>query len=657
MTQLKSFKFLIITLISITLPLTIYTQQPIPSLPFPAGGFPMEQIAAPNEQELEEALRFIQFLEENDPEQLKQLEKLGQQMINQMSDEEINMLSETFNIAPDELREEAAKSLESETVQDQPMFVEPTAPQTPATKIVPKSQVKQSKTIVEGLIYSLGSLRQKSASNRNVHQLIRSWREELQDLMYYLKVIDTKQHQERLATKEFSQLLKTLSNLYGTLKIQESRVIVPEELAHDESPYELLRINKNATTKQIEEAYNKLADQHDPQKVEQRLSLEGIKGKDLKYAIKAAKLSYEAIEDAYEQISDPKMKKQIDRELQAQQQQHALDISQSKEALKKITEALSKALYTEQLLTELEKFLQKFEPAAAQLRKELATAEKKQIEEQKKRALQKPGITPGGVFEPRIQYPTGSSYGYYEDFPYNDFHDNYDYSNYPDDSFFEELFSELYNPQQTTKNTEPTEQSNTKSITNNDIPSSKTTGEKPQDTKEDEDEIDSRPVGEIIDSIDEEVTEFKSKYPQHQSFLTDVFPNYMQKQDLQSKDDATKVATYPPNYDYNKKLKSFIDETHIAKMEEEISQLYNKMRLEKDKRSKDDIEKWDELEEKMSSIEPFFNAIKTSLAQAQTGSSKTHKIRMKAHEELIEEIIENLTSIEKNYSKLRNKFE
>jgi hypothetical protein len=410
----------------------------------PAAGMPM-----PSEQELEQILKMIEQAAAENPELIKEWERQGQREILKMSEADLAAFGQMVGIAPEVLREEAEKALADElgaaahtapqAAAFEEEFMQPTLqqkPAQPAAQKPSKGETLQTGALVKGLIKNLSELQAKAASVREVHELIRAWLQELRELMFYVNVIDRHEYHEHLSLPKFKGLKAALEQLYSTLRTEVPHVALPDDLLEEPTAYDLLGVKKSAKDAVIDASYERLVEKHDPKKLEKELRAQGLDEKAIKQQVKKATLSFEAIEDAYEQLHNPQLRAQIDREIEAHKGLKQQKIAQATQALKTIRHAFEEAIYGSEVLFNLEHFLQDYAPQQLALKKTIEDAEKKSLEEQKKHAAIKPTTT-YGTFEPEVRYTQPYSYddyGYGSNFnPYSDYGNYYD--NYPDYSY------------------------------------------------------------------------------------------------------------------------------------------------------------------------------------------------------------------------------
>lgn len=520
-------------LLTATLALTPFLNAqfgPMPAMPpmngqpqgqMPPGGMPM-----PSEQELEQILQMIEKAAAENPELIKEWERQGQREILKMSDADLAAFSQMVGIAPGVLREEAEKALADElaaTPAQQPVDEDfspqrPTAQQKPTQPTAPKitkAETQQTGTVIKNLIKQLAEIQTKSASVREVHELMRAWIQELRELMFYLSVIDRNEYHQHLSLPKFKSLLSALVTLENSLKTELPAIVLPDDLTEEGTLYDLLGVKKSASTAVLDAAYERLAAQHNPKKLEQKLRSQQVPEKSIKQQVKKATLSFDAIEDAYEQLSNPKLRAQIDREIQARKSLKREKIAQATQALKSIKQSLEEAIYLEELLYKLEQFLQDYAPAQLALKKSIEEAEKKQLEEQKKRGSITPTST-YGTFEPKVSYsqPSGyDDYGYNSNFnPYSDYGS---YNNYPDYSYGSDLDNErdLSSPSSSPSGSTADEADKKDAEKEKDLDASgkKYKGPSVKDVQESQ-KIDPRTIDEIIKALDKNFDELVKNY-------------------------------------------------------------------------------------------------------------------------------------------------
>lgn len=378
-------------------------------------------MATPSAEQVEKAYRQVEELQTTDPELFKQLEEEGKKIILQLAKEDPKQLEEfakSFGLSADQLVEEAQKpTAPVEAAEEVPTEIpaaeipaaeRPTTPTAqPEKPAVERKRIEASMAsrVISQATEHIESLRTKMASSDLVYTELRALELDLLSLALLLPIINKDEHYDRIAAGIDADFIDVLETLVTILISQEPLVTVSTS---GMTPYDLLGVPQNATPKEIKRKFKKLENEIGPAAAEKKLRAEGLTGDDLKRQVKAARITFETIQDAYEELIDPETRRDIvDREIQLVAEQSKVDEIATKDALKKIREALSEALYSQTLITKLEDYLQKYAPEQLKQKKEQEKLEKKHLEDQKKRA-QRPAVsTPGESYESRINIPMG----------------------------------------------------------------------------------------------------------------------------------------------------------------------------------------------------------------------------------------------------------
>ena len=376
-----------------------------------------------SEKELQEFYEMMEFLSTLDEKELQALEQLGRDVLISMS------------INPDD-PEQLAALFNEQPVAQAPV---PTTTEQVAEPLEPKAEIVSTEThakvrdMLTRLIAQLNSLRQKVVHS-SPDNALRTWRTELDDLVFYLTVINKKEHHERLITKEFAQLLKQIRQLADAMNTHEPLFVIRDTPAEDfDDPYEILGISSSATEDEIEEAFYAISENKDPEIVKKRLTTEGVSGKDLERAVKEARRSFNIIQDAHEKLIDAKLRAQVDREHSAQITYNQAAHKSSDAALQSIIRALTNSLYNQLLLTNLEAFLKKYEPQELAKKKQMEQSEALRRKEQEAAGRTRAYPSPGGPFEPTVRLSGGGSSnapGYYGGSGYDPYGGYPDYGGY-----------------------------------------------------------------------------------------------------------------------------------------------------------------------------------------------------------------------------------
>ncbi len=384
MSMNKNFS-LIISLFSIFLIGTSVAELDMQQSPF--GG---PELPSLNDAQLKEMQGLFDYLASLSPEELEKIEQEARNTLVDMgfNPDTFEPLEPTAPTAPTEPK----APVEAE---------KPAAPQPPP--LPSEYNAQQTHAVLDRLVARISQLRQKASSHVLEHRQLASWQEELNDMIFYLRVIRKPVHYQRLTTQEFLPLMKALSQLADTLDIYEPQFVIEDViLAEDiDNPYDILGVSYQASQEELERAYQRLAQAQSPEHVQNYLSAQGVVGRDLEHALKNARLTFSIITNAYQMLKDPKARAQVDRELQALKASRQEVEAGAQKALRSILDALSTAIYNQHVVTDLEKFLKNYEPQELALRKELETAEKERLKEQQELFKLVPKPSPGGPYEQR----------------------------------------------------------------------------------------------------------------------------------------------------------------------------------------------------------------------------------------------------------------
>lgn len=340
------------------------------------------------EQEEKAMQELNDMFEKMSPADWDNMAKLGADIVKNSSDDELKPVIEELqkagfaDITLDKLREEA-KGMDAAPAEqpaqeekDEDVVAEEKAPiATPdakSTSAIRPLSTKQSSTkdTLDKLIEHIDALIQKGSSLQLKENKLKSWGTDLNNLVFYLRVINKQEHYDRLAKGAYIDMLKKLEELKKALDKNVGRITVPDiTKTEEDSPYTILDVEKSATQKEIKKAYDTKVKEYDIEALESRLKEEGATDKDIKREKKAAQLSLQTLQDAYEKIGDQGAREQYDREPKAQEDLEKQLSGETKEALEKVTDAIAAALYTDEILNKLEAFLKEYEPAELEKKK------------------------------------------------------------------------------------------------------------------------------------------------------------------------------------------------------------------------------------------------------------------------------------------------
>ena len=335
-------------------------------------------------------------LETMSPEEIEKLQKEAEEMLlnSGVSKEEIEAFKQGPAGYPEQPGQPIAAPAEpfapQSTMPVAPMPIEMKAAPEAGLSLVTESEVSQ---ILKSIIRQAGALREQIALSDALRNL-RPWTSSLSDILFYVKVIDSKQElRKRLTTKEFSPLLGQLKRLSNTLEAQEYNLRgKAEELIEEENPYDMLRISPEASNKEIKQAAQELLAEKDPEKLKDRLTQEGAAALDIKRQVQSARIARAQIKEAYDKLTPAENRAQTDRRLKAQRDQQSTSEKALRTASTELNQIFSQV--NTSVIHASEEFLKKYEPAELARKKEMDAAEAKQRKEQEARAQQKAAPAP-----------------------------------------------------------------------------------------------------------------------------------------------------------------------------------------------------------------------------------------------------------------------
>lgn len=383
------------------------------------------------EQNPEQLEAFKQVLNNLPPEAIQAAAEEGQRMLSQMTPEQLNQFADTLKVDPNMLKMSgtpAPMDFPEPAPRRAPEKVE--SERKPAAPRAQPAKMGEIKSIISSLINHLESLLQKGNASDFIGYRISSVKRDIALLLYYLKIINKDIHLERLTQAAHEKIYKTVKDLATTVSREEPKITLSQEESEFLSPYDTLGVSFDKikaydrskafdkSKKVIDAAYHKLIKKHNRHAVKKRLLEVGASDEDIEAQLQLTNLARERIEEAYEAISDPKMREQINRGLTRKDTQSVFGDKQSRRALKEITQAVNTALFAS-INDNLERFIQQYAPEEMKKKKFLEEAEKTHLEELKWKAFRQPVIAHTGQIEPQVTLPRpaqapseGYGYGY-----------------------------------------------------------------------------------------------------------------------------------------------------------------------------------------------------------------------------------------------------
>lgn len=369
---MKKFGFLLLTVIFSTT-LLLASLPPKPGAP---GTIP--DLPPLSEEELE---LFSQIFENMDEETLNALAKIGEDYIKEM---------EAQGKDPYEIFKEPM-------VQPTPPPMPKPEPTTPVKPIIlmPPQKVDELRTMLKDIGFFLPSIQRKAESNRETAGMIKPWKYHVEDVVYFVHILEQEKLLRYLFDKDFDQLLIGIKQLHQALGSLEPRLSVPEVTLESDRSYVVLGLTPGASFIDVQNRYQQLLRDKSPMLIKKQLA--GKSPAEISKALEINEDEIDSINNAYQMI----MSKQ-----------------EAIETLNTILDAFSTAIYTNNLIENAKKVLGRYEPDALKVKEEQekreAAARKEQEEVIKRRPVISPRYWGGGD----LDFGRRPSGGDYEKSPY-----------------------------------------------------------------------------------------------------------------------------------------------------------------------------------------------------------------------------------------------
>jgi len=389
---------------------------PLHGNPPMGGGGPMGMPETMSDEDFAAMVAAIEEeLKKMSPEELQDLENKARE----------SLIAEGINpdtlqpLAPGEAVPFPQQPVQPQFVPQQPTeqpVAQPTQVTVPAnSKAIQIHTPAEVASLLKKLLRHLEELRKKTNMDVPLTRQLKQWKEGLDDLVSWIKILNIPEHHQRLGSKDYGSLFDTLQNLKEVLVTYEPQfTIEPQE--EFENPYEILRVSQKASDEEIQEAYDTYVQSHDPATLRKQLEERGLSESEIKQKLKANRLSLATVTEAYEKISDPQIRAQTNRSISAITSQKRKDESLAQDALHMIINGLTKAIYQKKLINELEQFAKQYAPVEFEHKKKMDAEEANRRKEQG--IKQTPPAVPGGSYDANYYYP-GAGYhpapggGYY----------------------------------------------------------------------------------------------------------------------------------------------------------------------------------------------------------------------------------------------------
>lgn len=176
----------------------------------------------PTEEEMQEIQKFLDTLS---PEELDELAKIGEEIIQTAEKEGRPLFGPSQNTQPITMPKPQPVKSTSTTQKTKPQ-----ESAKPKERILSSKEKARIQRILSGLVESIASIRQKATSDEILIQLLSSLNANLNDLTYYLNVVNYSKHLVRLTDKEFTPLNENLRKLYEEVDEIDSKLDVPEAI-------------------------------------------------------------------------------------------------------------------------------------------------------------------------------------------------------------------------------------------------------------------------------------------------------------------------------------------------------------------------------------------------------------------------------------------
>lgn len=224
------------------------------------------------------------------------------------------------------------------------------------------------------------------------------WRYHCDDLIYYAHKLNDHKFLKHFANKEFDPLFKALKQLNDELLFIEPLIHFPTMDVEGESPYQVLHVSPRSSMEEIQHAYQTLLQEKKPERIKKLFAQEEKSTELLEDALEQASVERDAINTAYTEIRT---------------------YEQARQAINNFIDTLNRAIYTNTIIEQEKKLLQKYEPEALKIKEEQekkeATSRKEQEEALKKRPSFVPPIfepSAGSGYQPEPYIPSRGSNSY-----------------------------------------------------------------------------------------------------------------------------------------------------------------------------------------------------------------------------------------------------
>lgn len=372
------------------------------------------------------------------PQELADFEKFMQDLDKPEMQQFIKEFEAEFNKLPPEVQEELNKQamedlkrMGIDPYSYQPVEPIKSAPPLAPTKIQPAppsatiaepapdcSQVtthssQQAAALLQNTISYLEIVRQKLNLINLRTTTIQEW---LSTITYYLKMMNKPEHIKRLTSVTFAHTFDLITELEIVLRAEAGALIIiaGAEESHSDDPYAILGIAYDTSEEDIKKAYDQKMAENDPDAIKKELEQSKTDSTKVSKRIRQALLRQATLTDAYDQLCNPQLRKQLDRYRSHTHTQQRSLCDANTESVQRLYDTLN-TLITQGLIKELEDFFARYAPTELTYYQQMEEAEKGRFAEQRTPSTVSPvptplgGNFPFGGYQPQSYYP-GNNY-------------------------------------------------------------------------------------------------------------------------------------------------------------------------------------------------------------------------------------------------------
>ncbi len=273
---------------------------------------------------------------------------------------------------------------------NKPIAQEPEIKEEPEIEQV--HSIEEAPYLLNAILKHINVLRQKISLNEAFSKSFSKYQQPLNEFIFYLNILNKKELLRHLTSAPFQDLYDSLQFIYHILATQEPRIKLEaiNTLNDYDDPYQQLGVSYNASQEEIQEAFKKLKNIYDPEKIEKNLKAKHVSAKKIVEESENARLTMASIVDAYQRICTPQERAITDRELKEMVHTTGPAYKNSQKAFNTILDAFNTIFCTHEVLAKISNLLKVYEPEALALRKAQEKWEQEALskaqEEQKRKA-------------------------------------------------------------------------------------------------------------------------------------------------------------------------------------------------------------------------------------------------------------------------------